>query len=120
MKRLILAEALESRRLLSTNLIADFGGIYPTDSVTLNGVSYFSADDGVHGKELYKSDGTPGGTKLVRDLVAGSAGSGIQDFELVNGHVVFFSVIERPDASWQMSYWTTDGTNSGTVRIADF
>src|SRR4051812_39821156 len=116
-----LIERLEERRLLSTNLVADFGGIFPTDSVTVNGVSYFAADDGVHGKELYKSDGTSAGTVLIKDMVAGAESPGIRDFDVINGHVVFFTVSTGfAFREYRMSFWTTDGTKSGTVRIADF
>ena len=48
MSALFSFQTLETRRLLSTNLVADAGGIYPTHSVTVNGVSYFTANDGVY------------------------------------------------------------------------
>ena len=35
---------------------------------TNDGVLYFSADNGVNGKELWKSDGTTDGTQLVYDI----------------------------------------------------
>ncbi|MGY6536766.1 MAG: ELWxxDGT repeat protein, partial [Pararhodobacter sp.] len=35
---------------------------------------YFSADDGVHGRELWVTDGTPVGTRMVRDTAPGPQG----------------------------------------------
>ena len=34
----------------------------------VNGTLYFAADDGIHGEELWKSDGTGVGTALVEDI----------------------------------------------------
>jgi len=45
--------------------------LVPSYLTDVNGTLYFSADDGAHGSELWRSDGTEAGTVMVRDLVPG-------------------------------------------------
>ena len=43
----------------------------PSSLTGVGGTLFFTADDGTHGRELWKSDGTEAGTVLVKDIDPG-------------------------------------------------
>src|SRR5207248_6883299 len=43
----------------------------PSNLTNVNGTLFFTANDGTHGSELWKSDGTTTGTALVKDINPG-------------------------------------------------
>jgi ELWxxDGT repeat protein len=78
---------------------------------------YFVANDGIHGYELWKSDGTAEGTAMVADL---SPGSSSGTFNL-NGLIEAVAVGEKLyfSTSVNSELWVTDGTAAGTMVAAD-
>jgi ELWxxDGT repeat protein len=86
----------------------------PDRAVVINNVLYFQATDGVHGLELWRSDGTVAGTYMVRDINAGSVQSGIA-YQVAVGNTLYFSATDGSSTSPQL--WRSDGTEAGTVRI---
>lgn len=61
----------------------------PRDLRSVNGILFFSADDGVHGRELWRSDGSAEGTQLLSDLNPGSQPSNPSGFVFSGGSLYF-------------------------------
>src|SRR5262245_33682920 len=59
-----------------------------------NNLVYFTATDGTNGFELYKSDGTSGGTTLVKDINPGPGSSSPAGFIPIGGGIVLFSATD--------------------------
>ena len=78
-------------------------------------IELFTVDDGVHGRELWRTDGTATGTFLVKDILPGSVGSDLANFTTV-GSQVFFTASDRQFGPVQL--WVTDGTAAGTVKVS--
>src|SRR5262249_11737905 len=85
---------------------------YLTD---FNGTLFFAANDGVHGTELWKSDGTADGTVLVKDINPGRSGSYLFNLTVIDG-TLFFTA---NDGVHGAELWKSDGTTAGTVLIKD-
>lgn len=77
------------------------------------GETYFSAIDGVHGVELWKTDGTEAGTVMVKDLNPGSGNGNPSNFMEFNG-LLHFSATDGING---LQLWRTDGTENGTQVV---
>ena len=87
----------------------------PDNFIKVNETIYFLGDDGIHGFELWKSDGTSSGTSLVKDITPGIDDSYLYDLTPAGG-LLFFVV---DDGVHGKEVWKTDGTAEGTVMVKD-
>src|SRR4051812_7196261 len=108
-------EALERRALLSAAMVADintigadvqFRGAPSASYVEINGTLFFMFDDGSSGSGLWKTDGTPARTRIVKNIGTSSERQALAN---VNGLLYF--------GGGGGALWKTDGTDAGTVLI---
>ena len=83
---------------------------HPDNFIAVNDLLYFTADDGIHGSELWKSDGTVAGTVLVKDIIPGRTGSTPRPLLTRNGILYFATGNDG-------GLWQSDGTDNGTVLV---
>ena len=85
------------------------------------GTAFFAANDGTWGMELWRSDGTPEGTTLVKDILPGPTGAFDRHvdefynlgFANLQGNVLFVS----DDGVHGLEPWVSDGTEEGTQLV---
>ncbi|HZY80012.1 MAG TPA: YCF48-related protein [Cyclobacteriaceae bacterium] len=82
---------------------------------TLNDKLLLYANDGNSGDELWVSDGTAGGTKLLKDIRPGYPGSAVENIFNYKGKAYFAAFTDE----FQSELWVTDGTTEGTKIFAD-
>jgi ELWxxDGT repeat protein len=92
----------------------------PAHFTALGGKVYFSASDGISGRELWVTDGTAAGTALVYDFNPGG-GQGLTTaaayaaINVVNGKLLVAATTPSQGAEW----WVSDGTAAGTSIVKD-
>ncbi len=85
------------------------------DALVHNNLMYFKANDGVHGEELWVSDGTAAGTTLLKDINPGSGTVPPSTYTPYNGDVFFLA----DDGVHGRELWVSDGTEAGTMLFMD-
>jgi ELWxxDGT repeat protein len=85
----------------------------PNGFITIGAVTYFSADDRVHGRELWRTDGTKDGTFLLKDTDTNGSGD---PWNLVNlnGELLFTA------GAYANQLWESDGTSGGIRLLKTF
>lgn len=87
----------------------------PKELTVVGDSLFFTADDGIAGRELWRTDGTEVGTVLVKDIFPGSDGSGVESLAELDGVLL----LAANDGTSGQELWRSDGSPEGTVRVAD-
>ena len=106
--------ATGSAASLVRDIVPGVVGSSPGSLTVLGSLVYFVADDGVHGQELWASDGTETGTAMVTDLNP-SGGSGVK-YLSASSNLLYFTA---DDGLSGISVWRSDGSATGTLRLGD-
>ena len=95
-------------------------GIYPIGSgISIAAgptLAYFTAGDSITGTEVWRTDGTPAGTFLLKDIRLGAESSMASNF-VVNplSHLIFAAT----DGTNGKELWMSDGTTANTRMVKD-
>ncbi|HKL22334.1 MAG TPA: putative Ig domain-containing protein, partial [Tichowtungia sp.] len=90
-------------------------------------VIFFSADDGVHGEELWITDGTAEGTRMVRDILPPENTPWPDDPNFIGSDPGYFAALPdgrvvfqaRDELFRRDELWVSDGTSAGTFMVAN-
>lgn len=85
----------------------------PSDFTKFGTTVLFVATDETKGRELWRTDGTAAGTRVVKDINP-SGDSWPNGFWVINGRALFSA-----DDGGGEELWRTDGTAAGTSKVKD-
>lgn len=113
-RRLFSLEILERRIALDASMVFDINSVgltsNPQNLTPVGAAIYFVADDGLHGPEIWKTDGTGPGTSFVVENLQTSNFALPTELTAFNGQLFF-------EANGDL--WRTDGTAGGTQIVFD-
>jgi ELWxxDGT repeat protein len=93
----------------------DRSGTFKSTLVIIGDNMFFTAKSTAAGDELYVSDGTAEGTKLVKDINPGNADASPRYLVALDGKLYF----QADDGTNGVELWVSDGTEAGTKMVAD-
>ena len=88
-----------------------------SNTAAIGDIFYFIANDGSNGRELWRTDGSETGTRMVINLQGTSNGlSSGNQFYTANNLLYFMA----RNANGEDELWKTDGTAEGTLTLTSF
>jgi len=87
----------------------------PADLTVYNGLLYFTADNGIEGRQLWSSNGSQAGTAMVRQIGDQPDGCRPGNLTVYNGRLYFTA----DDGVHGVELWTTNGSQAGTEMVMD-
>lgn len=92
----------------------------PARGVTFRGRVYFAASTPGQGSELWVTDGTPAGTRMVVDIQPDGDDGDPSNLVVFRDRIYFTATGPGPaGSSTGVEWWSTDGTAAGTRLLAD-
>lgn len=82
-------------------------------------IRYFVAEDPVHGRELWRTNGRPDGTQLVKDIFPGPESSmpRVEAGDAVEINGILYFICDDNNNNFGSALWRTDGTALGTWKL---
>jgi ELWxxDGT repeat protein len=112
------AVAVAAQPVMLTSWPPGVGDADPEGLTIVGDRLFFSAQDLEHGRELWVSDGTGTGSRLVKDIRPGAEGSSLTSSTRIvpfGGRILFTA----NDGEHGAELWVSDGTESGTRLVKD-
>ncbi len=91
---------------------------YPADLTRMGDLHLFTARDATRGRQLWRSDGTPDGTKRVKEIRISSTPEFVDISRLVAGDSIVYFQVKDAQAGYK-ALWRSDGTELGTWPIRE-
>lgn len=88
---------------------------FPEQFTSAGDTLYFTANDIEHGTELWRTDGTREGTRMVKDIFPNSPSSNPENLVAL-GNVLYFTA---DDGIKGVELWRSDGSAEGTSIVFD-
>lgn len=112
-----MSRADSNRAYVVKDIMTSPASSQPKELTSLDGIAYFVATTDEYGTEVWRSDGTPEGTRVLKDIDPGLGNTFMRPSGLTRYQGrLFFSA---GSGAYGDELWASDGTEAGTVLVKD-